>query len=53
MIRFIVGLLLVFGAVGGMDHGDPSDIWYQIALAIFGLLLMMWASLSLSEKKYF
>jgi len=53
MIRFIVGFFLVFGAVGGMEHGDPSDIWYQIALAILGLLLMLWASLSLSEKKYF
>jgi hypothetical protein len=53
MIRFILGFLMVFGAVGGMEHGDPLDIWYQIAAAIFGLLLMMWASLSLSEKKYF
>jgi hypothetical protein len=53
MIRFIIGLFLVFGAVGGMEHGDPLDIWYQIGLAIIGLLLMMWASLSLSERKYF
>jgi hypothetical protein len=53
MIRFIVGLFLVFGAVGGMENGDPSDIWYQIGLALVGLSLMFWASVSLSEKKYF
>jgi hypothetical protein len=53
MIRFIVGLFLVFGAVGGMENGDPADIWYQIGLALVGLSLMFWASVSLSEKKYF
>jgi hypothetical protein len=39
-IRLVVGFLLVFGAVGGMDHG-PSDYFYaQILFTIVGLLLM-------------
>lgn len=53
MIRFILGFLLVFGGVGGMEHGDPLDIWYQLGFVLIGLLLMFWASASLSEKKYF
>jgi hypothetical protein len=40
MIRIIVGLFLVFGAVGGMDNGSDSQLPYQIALAVVGLLLM-------------
>jgi hypothetical protein len=41
MIRFILGLLLVFGAVGGMD-ADPDEVNFaaQMALAMLGLLLM-------------
>jgi hypothetical protein len=41
MIRFILGLLLVFGAVGGMD-ADPDGVNFaaQMALAMLGLLLM-------------
>jgi hypothetical protein len=53
MIRFIVGLLLVFGGIGGLENGDPSDMWYQLGFTLIGLLLMFWASASLSEKKYF
>ena len=41
MIRFILGLLLVFGAVGGMD-ADPEGINFaaQITIAMLGLFLM-------------
>ena len=40
MIRLWLGIFLVFGAVGGMDYGTDSELPYQIALAIIGLLLM-------------
>jgi hypothetical protein len=41
MIRAILGLLIVFGAVGGMDDPDNSlFLFEQVALAIFGLILM-------------
>ena len=41
MIRFIVGFLLVFGAVGGLDAGN--DLLPCVALALAGLGLMFWA----------
>lgn len=50
MIRIIIGLLLAFGAVGGMD--DPAqagDLAYQIAAAALGLLLMFWGIKSLDK----
>ena len=35
------GLLLVFGAVGGMDNPDQANyFWAQIATALMGLLWM-------------
>jgi len=40
MIRVILGLFLVFGAVGGMDNGTDAELPYQIALAVVGLLIM-------------
>lgn len=39
-IRFIVGLLLTFGAVGGMEHGTDDELPLQIAIAVVGLLVM-------------
>ena len=41
MIRFFVGFLLVFGAVGGLD-ADQS-LLACTALALVGLALMAWA----------
>lgn len=44
MIRFIVGLLLVMGGVGGMDNpAQASYLFEQVAACIIGLLLMLWA----------
>lgn len=40
MIRIVIGFLLVFGAVGGMDNGTDSQLPYLISLAVIGLLLM-------------
>ena len=40
MIRFIVGLLLVFGAVGGMDNATDVELYPLFGLALIGLALM-------------
>ena len=42
MTRFIIGLLLVFGAVGGMDV-ETAHIVQCVAVALVGLSLMWWA----------
>ena len=39
-IRVIVGLLIVFGAVGGMEHDPSSSVLLGVSLAAVGLLLM-------------
>ncbi len=39
-IRMVIGFLLVFGAVGGMDVGPAEDFYYQLAGAVIGLGLM-------------
>lgn len=41
MIRFFIGFLLVFGAVGGLDN--DQDLTKCVLLAILGLCLMFWA----------
>jgi hypothetical protein len=50
MIRFIVGFLMVFGAVGGMDNGTDAELPLQILLAIAGLVLMYFGSNKMQEK---
>ena len=50
MIRFILGLMLVFGAVGGLDHGTDAEMPIQILIAIGGLVLMYFGSNKMSEK---
>ena len=37
-IRFLMGMLIVFGAVGGLDAG--SDVLTCVAIAIAGLFVM-------------
>lgn len=49
-IRLILGMILVFGAVGGMD--DPALVDHfaeQMLLAILGLTLMFWASKAINK----
>ena len=50
MIRFIVGLLLTMGAVGGMDNPDQQEyfIWQTVA-AFTGVLLMFWGTKGLNK----
>jgi hypothetical protein len=40
MIRFIVGLVIVMGAVGTLDIDPEANVLLQIALAVVGLVLM-------------
>ena len=39
-IRVFVGMLIVFGAVGGMDAGPTEDLYYQMVMAVVGLGFM-------------
>ena len=42
MIRFLLGLLLVMGAVGGLEQ-DTATFTEAIAGSLIGLALMFWA----------
>ena len=41
MIRFVTGLLVVMGAMGGMEV-DGSSVFVGTAIAALGLLMMAW-----------
>jgi hypothetical protein len=40
MIRAILGFLMVFGAVGGMDNGSDEQLLGLMMVAIGGLMIM-------------
>ena len=40
MIRFIVGLFVVFGAVGGMDNAVDDELLPLLGITLIGLGLM-------------
>jgi len=40
MIRAIVGFMMVFGAVGGMDNGSDEQLLGLVLVAIGGLMIM-------------
>jgi len=44
MIRFIIGLLIVFGAVGELDYNQDADVIIQMSIAFIGILLMYFGS---------
>jgi hypothetical protein len=50
MIRFIVGLLIVFGAVGEMDYNPDANLLLQTAIAAVGLALMYFGSQKLAKQ---
>jgi heme O synthase-like polyprenyltransferase len=50
-IRLVVGFLLVFGAVGGMENPDQADYLIEQALiAVAGLALMLWATRDINRR---
>ena len=44
MIRAIIGFLLVFGAVGGLDNAPDAQLIPLIGSALIGLTLMYFGS---------
>ena len=42
MIRFMLGLVVVMGSMGGLEH-DTATITQALLGCAAGLLLMMWA----------
>lgn len=40
MIRFVLGILLVLGAVGTLDIDPNASVLFQSILAAFGVFLM-------------
>jgi cell division protein FtsW (lipid II flippase) len=51
LIRIVVGLLMVLGAVGGMEN--PKQAQYlveQMIIAFVGLGLMMWAARDINRR---
>jgi hypothetical protein len=48
-IRFFLGLLLTFGAVGGMEAQPDANLALQLLAAGAGLALMFWATKSMQN----
>ncbi len=49
MIRFILGLLIVMGAMGGMDE-PANPLLPLVGIAIVGLALMYFGSNAIKEQ---
>ena len=50
-IRLVVGFLMVFGAVGGMENPDQADyLVEQMLIAVAGLALMLWATRDINRR---
>jgi hypothetical protein len=50
MIRIVLGLLLTLGAVGGMEHQPEAPLLAQTAIALVGILLMLWAARDINRN---
>jgi hypothetical protein len=50
MIRFIFGLLVVFGCVGGMDEATGNDMFILVGISIAALVLMNAGVKSMQER---
>lgn len=50
MIRTIIGFLLVFGAVGGMDNATDAQLLPLVALACAGLACMYLGTTKINAK---
>jgi hypothetical protein len=44
LIRITLGFLCVLGALGGMDQQPGAGLLAQTGIAVFGLVLMLWAA---------
>jgi hypothetical protein len=50
MIRFIVGLFVVFGAVGGIDADPNANLLLLTCIAAIGLAIMAWGAEDLKQR---
>jgi len=51
MIRFVTGLFLLLGAMGGLEN-DQAGFMTAMALAALGLILMAWTVVDGTMNKY-
>lgn len=51
MIRFVIGLLIIFGVAGGLDTVSDGDLVYSLLACAGGLLLMVFGANSMESKK--
>jgi hypothetical protein len=49
-IRLATGLILVLGAVGGMDQQPEASLLLQSLIAILGLGLMFWGTQAVNRQ---
>lgn len=52
-IRFVVGLLLVMGAVGGMDNATDAQLIPLTVIAFIGLALIAWGNTAMNIRSRF
>ena len=53
MIRVILGFLMVFGSVGGMENGTDDQLLAQLAMAVVGLTLMYFGVKKVAKPVYY
>jgi hypothetical protein len=49
-IRMLVGFLIVFGAVGGIEMNPDADLLVQMVIAVAGLAIMLTGVSAMQEK---
>jgi hypothetical protein len=50
-IRLVTGLILVLGAVGGMEDPSKADaLLLQLGIAVVGLGLMFWGTVAVNRQ---
>jgi hypothetical protein len=52
MIRFLLGLLFVLGAVGSVETDPSASLFYYSVVAVMGLSLMYWPVSDGTFKEY-
>lgn len=50
MIRVILGLLIVFGAVGTLDADPEASVLIQTGIAFVGLAIMYFGAMKVSKQ---
>jgi len=51
LIRIVVGLILVLGAVGGIENSiTDQDLGLGLLIALAGIGLMAWASVDINRQ---